>query len=62
MKSLRKARKDAGFTIVEASKKLDITPLTLSNYETGKTYPDVRVIKAMESLYGIEYKDIFFEV
>ena len=61
MKSLKKARTDAGFTLVEASKRLGITPNTLSNYERGKSLPNVRTVKMIESLYGINFQDIFFD-
>lgn len=62
MKSLRRARTEAGFTIADASKKLGVTPQTLSNYERGISLPDVRIIKRIEDLYSIEFKDIFFEL
>lgn len=62
MKSLRRARKEAGYKITEASQKLGITPQTLSNYERGISFPDVRIIKKIEDLYKIEFKDIFFEL
>lgn len=62
MVSLRKARTNAGLTIVEASKRLGIAPNTLSNYERGESFPDVPMIKKIEDLYGVEYKHIFFEV
>lgn len=62
MKSLRRARTEAGYNIKDASKKLGITPQTLSHYERGISLPDVRIIKKIEDLYGIEFKDIFFEL
>ena len=62
LKSLRRARTEAGYTIADASKKLGVTPQTLSNYERGISFPDVRIIKKIESLYNIAFKDIFFEL
>lgn len=61
MKSLKKAREDAGFTIIEASEKLGINKSTLCNYEKGRSYPDIRILKKIEKLYNIDYQDIFFE-
>lgn len=62
MKSLKKARTDAGYTIVQASEKLGINPMTLSNYERGKSSPTVKLIKKIEKLYNIQFQDIFFEL
>ena len=47
-------------TQVEAAQKLEISVDTLSNYERGKSYPDVPVIKRMEDLYGIPYSELIF--
>lgn len=58
--TLRAARVNAGLTQRDAAKSLEIGVNTLANYERGKTFPDVPTIKKMETLYGIEYKDIIF--
>lgn len=58
--TLASARKNAGYTQVEASKLLGISPETLGNYEAAKSFPSVPIIKKMEHLYGVEYKDINF--
>lgn len=44
----------------EASRLIGVSTDTLSNYERGITYPDVPIIKNIEKVYGIEYKDIIF--
>lgn len=62
MKSLKKARTDQGLTLLQAAEKLGITANTLSNYERGASFPDVRVIKKMEDVYKTAYKDLFFEL
>lgn len=43
-----------------AAKLLGIGSDTLSNYERGKTFPDVPVIKKMEEVYEVKYDDINF--
>ena len=43
-----------------AAKLMGISLSTLQNYEAGKTFPDVPVIKRIEELYDVEYKDIIF--
>lgn len=58
--TLKSARVNKNLTQAEAAKKLDISVDTLSNYERGKSYPDVPVIKRMEDLYGIPYSDLIF--
>ncbi len=58
--TLEAARRNIGLTQVEAAKALGISPDTLGSYETAKSFPSVPVIKKMEQLYGIEYKDINF--
>jgi transcriptional regulator with XRE-family HTH domain len=58
--TLKAARVNKGFSQRKAAKGLLINEATLSQYELGKRYPDVQVIKRMEILYGIEYKDINF--
>lgn len=44
----------------EAARLIGVSTDTLSNYERGITYPDVPIIKNIEKVYGIEYKDIIF--
>lgn len=62
MITLEAARVNSGLTQEEAAKMLGISKYTLINYETGKSYPNVPTIKKIEDLYGLEYKDIFFNV
>ena len=42
--TLKSARVNKGLTQVKAAKLIGITPDTLSNYERGKSYPDVPII------------------
>lgn len=58
--TLRSARVNKNLTQVNAAKKLGISVECLSNYERGITFPDVPMIKKMEALYTVEYKDINF--
>ncbi len=58
--TLKTAREKAGFKQSEAAKKLHISVDTLSNYERGKTYPDVLLIKKIEDLYKVNYNQIIF--
>lgn len=58
--TLKAARINAGLTQSEAAKKLNVSKDSISNWERGKTFPDVPLLKKIESLYGVDYKDIIF--
>lgn len=58
--TLKAARLNAGFTQETAAKQLGISESTLGSYERGITFPDVPLIKKIEDLYGVEYRDIIF--
>lgn len=58
--TLKQAREIYGYTQAEAAKKLNISVDTLGNYERGKSYPDVPMIRRIEKLYDIPYARIIF--
>lgn len=58
--TLKVAREIKGLTQAEAATLLGISKDTLSNYERGKSYPDVPVIRKIESVYGVTYDQIIF--
>jgi transcriptional regulator with XRE-family HTH domain len=58
--TLRAIRINKGLKQDEAAKLIGISPDTLGNYERGKFFPDVPVIKAMERVYGVSYDQIIF--
>lgn len=58
--TLKAARANKGLSQKEAAKLIGISESTLLNYEKGKRFPDVPVIKKIEDIYGIEYRDINF--
>lgn len=58
--TLKQARELCGYTQVEAAERLGISVDTLGNYERGKSYPDVPVIRKIENLYGVPYARIIF--
>ena len=58
--TLKSARVNKGLTQVKAAELIGITKDTLSNYERGKSYPDVPIIKKIEMVYGVTYSDIKF--
>lgn len=58
--TLRSARVNKGLTQVKAAELIGITPDTLSNYERGKSYPDVPIIQRMEQVYDVSYSELIF--
>lgn len=56
--SFKKARQLAEFSQEEVAKKLNISTATLSNWESGKTSPNIKQYKALCSLYNLELDDI----
>jgi putative transcriptional regulator len=58
--TLKAARVNKNLTQKQAAAKLGISDNALWNYENGRSYPNVKVIKKMEELYGISYNDLIF--
>lgn len=51
-----------GYTQEQAAELIGVSPDTLSNYERGKSYPDVPVINKIEEVYEVSYNQIIFLV
>ena len=58
--TLRTARELCGMTQSIAAKKIGVTEDTLSNYERGKTYPDIPILRKIEETYGVNYNQLIF--
>ena len=58
--TLKVARVSKGLTQREAAKLIGVTVDTLANYEKGKTYPDIPILKKIEEVYGVEYNQLIF--
>ena len=58
--TLKQARELCGYTQSEAAKKIGVNPDTLGNYERGKSYPDIPVLRKIEELYGVPYNRLIF--
>lgn len=50
---LKKARNDAGYTQNEVAKIIDINRVSLTNYELGRTEPDIETLGKLIALYDI---------
>lgn len=60
MFTLRTARDRLGLSQKEAAEKIGISIDALSNYERGKTFPNIPVLKRIEQVYGVEYSQLIF--
>ena len=58
--TLKAARTNSGLTQKEAAEKLEISVETLANYEKGRSFPDVIMLKKIECLYGVGYDNLIF--
>ena len=58
--TIKTARDRLKITQKEASKMIGISEDTLSNYERGKSYPDVPIIKKIEAVYKVSYNQLIF--
>ena len=58
--TLRSARINKGLTQAEAAKILGVSTDTVRNYELGRSFPDVPIIKKIERAYGMSYNELIF--
>ncbi len=58
--TLKEIRERKGFKQTEAAQMIGISVDTLGNYERGKSYPDIPVLRKIEEVYGVSYTNIIF--
>lgn len=58
--TLKTAREMHRMTQEVAASKIGISTDTLGNYERGKSYPDIPVLRKIEEVYGIPYERLIF--
>lgn len=58
--TLKAARVNRNLNQKDAAKLIGVSVSTLQNYESGKCFPDVPIIKNIERVYKIHYADIIF--
>lgn len=61
-RELRSLRAGAGLTQQQLAKKLGVSHISVSRWETGKAIPSPRYIKKMADMFGVAGKDIFFNL
>ena len=58
--TLKTARERKRLTQDAAAKLIGISVDTLGNYERGKSYPDIPVLRMIEEVYEIPYDSLIF--
>jgi len=58
--TLKEIRERKGLKQAEAAKLIGVSVDTLGNYERGKSYPDIPVLRKIEDVYGVPYEGIIF--
>jgi len=58
--TLKTIREMRGLSQMDAAKAIGISVDTLSNYERGKSYPDIPVLRKIEKTYNIKYNQLIF--
>lgn len=58
--TLKEIRERKKMTQAEAAAAIGISVDTLGNYERGKSYPDIPVLRKIEEVYEIPYSMIIF--
>lgn len=58
--TLKAARVNVGFTQKEAAEKIGVTEYTVFNWEKGRSFPNVKNLKAIEEAYRVSYQDLIF--
>lgn len=55
---LRWLRGEAQMTQAEVAEKLNVTRQTISSYESGRTQPDVEMLKHLAEIYGVSLEEL----
>lgn len=58
--TLKAARVNKNLTQRVAARLIGISVDTLSNYERGKSFPDIPTLKKIEKVYETPYSDLIF--
>lgn len=60
--TLKQARKRCGgYTQKELAELVGVSEMTISNWETGKTAPSIRLWKKLATVFGIDIQELEFE-
>ena len=58
---LRAIRRSRGLSLRELARRLDLSPSSISQIETGKMQPSVRTLYALVSEFGVTVDEVLFD-
>ena len=58
MNVFKKLRKELGLTQVDLAKKLNLKQSTICKWETGKSFPDISILKLLSNFYKVDLSTI----
>ena len=58
---IKKYRSDMGISQEELAEKVYVSRQTISNWETGKNYPDIHSLLLLKSLFNVSLDDLLRE-
>ncbi len=58
MKTIKELRTEQGLTQLKVAYRIDVTPLSVSNWERGVSVPTVAKLRALAELFGVSSDDI----
>ena len=58
--SLKTAREIKGLKQADAAALIGVSTDTLGNYERGKSYPDIPILRKIEEVYEVSYDRLIF--
>ena len=61
LNSFRKARMIQGLTQAELAEKLGVSTVSVSQWENGRNYPDVKRLKTVASVLGTTVEELLKE-
>ena len=61
MRTIRQLREERGLTQLELAYRLGVTPVTIYNWERGRTEPRVSQFRQLARLFGVGMDDIALE-
>lgn len=61
-KRLKELRLQRGYTQLDLANKLNLKPNTISNYENGKSYPDLDRINELANILNVKTEELLYDI
>ena len=60
-KNIKKLRRDTGMTQDQLAERLNVTRQAISNWETGKTQPDIETLSNLAECFEVTVEELIYE-